>query len=1100
MNKVLRYKVLTVWLVISLLSLSCQFVTQRFDKKVEPIQTVTELEPTQQVPNVLHFERENQLSITHGTNQITLEISPGDEDAAWNAEEWRVGDKSLVFLTNYEQQYLPELHWLSLDQTQTVDLIPRRTQNNANGQSDYAISVLHQVDINTLMKEPIGETTLDKLTNLIKENYAGSGGALLMAVPEMASGSTQVMVYKTPLTNVFLAVSTTLLNEGDVHRGPGLSRPKPELLIGALVVLVFVVVPLIPIVERINAQSQPVMLIDFTGATTDDIAMLKFRAAAYAMGRGGGDGGLGEGAIIKVFSQAHAKKSYLYIEKVQIVKKPCGNPEFIDKIFSQEPAPGTEIIPNEDPIILYLCQAEDFNQVQLQTITFSPDTGNCPISEEREGLNVVMVIDTSGSMQGTRMAVAKSSAIKFIQFLNTDTDQIGLVSFESDAVIQSYLTNDFEAVISSIGSLEADGGTSIDTGLASGYEVLQNSGSSRGNTVMFLLSDGQSDAEEAIAEANRIKNDGVVIYTAGVGEGSDLGLLRSLASDSENFFYSKTNQDLRNLFSNTAAQLTANSKTAEDVEITVEVDQNNYLLVDTLLSDDAQVLANGKVEWQIPAIYDGQEIQRILPIIPINDVSKPVGRVTITYNSCDNGAQITQGPDPLVFVEASSDVVTTNKEMSDTLEPFGTKGYATVLNKAGTYSFVISGAGSELVPEVQTGDGKRILYPIYQSSVDTEISILPGGRTGLMDLASTDNRRISVYQVEEPMVYWTYIQSNSEEDSGDFVFHLVEGEAANLDKLEHGETKSMEMEESDTAVFEISKSDAKTITFTVTHGSEGYVYLNLVNMDQSAIYETASIEQSDEQFVSVFQVNGAGTYRLMAICQSGECDQVKIGFEQDYNPFMEEGSLETGNRVNAYISRDQIHQWNYSGKASEVISLSLTSNSDSRKYIKIFDPDLKLVISTTFYSEREIDEIALSKDGNYQILVYCTLSENCGDTIDLSIKSENWEETEQGQIEDGETVEGVLLAGGGGKAIWRFQAEAGQWVSVLASRGSESSLSPTLQIVNLEGEVLASTKNTYYTSEAELPAILILNSGEYQVFVGDGYWYGGKYDLTLNIR
>lgn len=143
------------------------------------------------------------------------------------------------------------------------------------------------------------------------------------------------------------------------------------------------------------------------------------------------------------------------------------------------------------------------------------------LSGEKEGVNVVLVIDNSGSMQAqdfspNRMTSAKDSAKDFIKQLETK-DMAGVVSFSDSTRIVSFLTNDKDRVIDKISTIKAGGGTAIGDGLAMGVDMVTSVPNKK--KLVILLSDGEQTAgqisiDDAIKYAN---SEDVIVYTIGVG-------------------------------------------------------------------------------------------------------------------------------------------------------------------------------------------------------------------------------------------------------------------------------------------------------------------------------------------------------------------------------------------------------------------------------------------------------------------------------------------------------------------------------------------------------------------------------------------------------
>ncbi|MBQ7177720.1 MAG: VWA domain-containing protein, partial [Victivallales bacterium] len=82
----------------------------------------------------------------------------------------------------------------------------------------------------------------------------------------------------------------------------------------------------------------------------------------------------------------------------------------------------------------------------------------------RNEMDIVLLIDTSGSMRGNPLAEVKramSSVIPLVKPL----DKLAIVSFDSDARIEQGLTNDREHLRRCIDKLEANGMTLMSAGL-----------------------------------------------------------------------------------------------------------------------------------------------------------------------------------------------------------------------------------------------------------------------------------------------------------------------------------------------------------------------------------------------------------------------------------------------------------------------------------------------------------------------------------------------------------------------------------------------------------------------------------------------------------
>ena len=118
-------------------------------------------------------------------------------------------------------------------------------------------------------------------------------------------------------------------------------------------------------------------------------------------------------------------------------------------------------------------------------------------TQKVESTDVVLVIDRSGSMDGSRMTNAKNAAINFINtMIPADTNlRIAIVSFSSQyqgaqlVTVNRNFTRNITQLKSSVNGLNALGGTHTQAGIIQGRSLFN--GSTADNKFMVLLSDGE---------------------------------------------------------------------------------------------------------------------------------------------------------------------------------------------------------------------------------------------------------------------------------------------------------------------------------------------------------------------------------------------------------------------------------------------------------------------------------------------------------------------------------------------------------------------------------------------------------------------------------
>jgi Ca-activated chloride channel family protein len=153
-----------------------------------------------------------------------------------------------------------------------------------------------------------------------------------------------------------------------------------------------------------------------------------------------------------------------------------------------------------------------------------PQTGRSQHTEYAEGIDIMLVLDTSGSMQAqdfepkNRLFVAREVVKEFIA--KRRQDRIGLVVFAADAITQCPLTLDYTLLAKLVDGVDfgmLDDGTAIGVALATACNRLRSSDAT--SRVVILLTDGQNNAGmvDPITAARVAASLGVKVYTVGVG-------------------------------------------------------------------------------------------------------------------------------------------------------------------------------------------------------------------------------------------------------------------------------------------------------------------------------------------------------------------------------------------------------------------------------------------------------------------------------------------------------------------------------------------------------------------------------------------------------
>lgn len=162
-------------------------------------------------------------------------------------------------------------------------------------------------------------------------------------------------------------------------------------------------------------------------------------------------------------------------------------------------------------------------------------------SRNRQPLDVVCILDNSGSMAGQKILFLKR-AMQFVLSVLGDQDRLAIVTFNSTATALHGLKrlNDRNKRTSSeaIESIRAGGGTDIYAGLHVGWSFLENRRTSSAASCVFLLTDGQdkSNLSLKLNLAKAIREAGSSLFLFGFGADHDSEHMNEIANAAEGSF------------------------------------------------------------------------------------------------------------------------------------------------------------------------------------------------------------------------------------------------------------------------------------------------------------------------------------------------------------------------------------------------------------------------------------------------------------------------------------------------------------------------------------------------------------------------------------
>lgn len=265
-------------------------------------------------------------------------------------------------------------------------------------------------------------------------------------------------------------------------------------------------------------------------------------------------------------------------------------------------------------------------------------------SERRPPVNVAVVIDRSGSMQGERIVAAKEGARVALKRLSSD-DTVSLVSYNHDVDVMSPaapLRNSRDKLLEAIDTLRADGTTGLYAGVKEGGRQVEQFVSDNNINRVILLSDGLANVGPStpgeLAELGRkLASKGISVSTIGLGLDYNEDLMQRLAAASDgNHVFVERPSDLAEIFDREFGD--ALSVSARDITITIECKLGfkpmRILGRDGSIDGDKVTLKLN----QLQADYERYVVVELQAPEGRSEGTADVADVTVTYIDLDKGS------------------------------------------------------------------------------------------------------------------------------------------------------------------------------------------------------------------------------------------------------------------------------------------------------------------------------------------------------------------------------------------------------------------------------------------------------------------------------
>ena len=249
--------------------------------------------------------------------------------------------------------------------------------------------------------------------------------------------------------------------------------------------------------------------------------------------------------------------------------------------------------------------------------------------------DVILVLDTSGSMLGEKLSQLQTDVNEFINDTIPKGNKISIISFNSDASVLTSFTNDNSLLQDSINNLTAAGETNYYQALVKVDDVLSTySKESNRDCVVLFLTDGLPtiDTPNEITQYNHLKNKYSYLKINGIQYELGEELLNGIKNITDTQFIASTENLNEFLYK---ASISASNY--ENFILTDYIDENYFTLKDVENIDTTfgeVTISDNKIIWNLNNLKSGLDASMTF-YINLNDNLIGVGGVYSTSTKTD---------------------------------------------------------------------------------------------------------------------------------------------------------------------------------------------------------------------------------------------------------------------------------------------------------------------------------------------------------------------------------------------------------------------------------------------------------------------------------
>lgn len=305
----------------------------------------------------------------------------------------------------------------------------------------------------------------------------------------------------------------------------------------------------VPVTVSVNATvtGDQVGTLDISPVTYADDPMISptipgYLGSAYDLTLEGGAGQPSSATISFAYDSSLGSEGESFQPRIYYYNEEAGTLEEL----SNQTVSGNTVTASVEHFSTYLL----LNKVEFDAVWEAdirpPDDASAGLT----GLDVVFVIDTSGSMSwndgsGLRVEAAK----QFVEKLG-EKDRAAVIDFDSSATLKTAFTSDHSTLASMIDECGDDnGGTNLTRGMSLAIDQFTNEEYTRTDAYKYIIfltdGDGNYDTQLTTEAAEQ----GIVVFTVGLGSSIDEDLLKDIAEGTGGkYYFASSSDELLNIY------------------------------------------------------------------------------------------------------------------------------------------------------------------------------------------------------------------------------------------------------------------------------------------------------------------------------------------------------------------------------------------------------------------------------------------------------------------------------------------------------------------------------------------------------------------------